>query len=106
MKIKKTTIVVSNKENAIAHYIKHIILHFALFTVWWFVYSHLQVFFAFSTYSLLHVATASRLDRTLEFFFYDTPKVFMLLGLVIYIVGSLRSFITPEKTRRFLAGKS
>lgn len=106
MKIKKTTVVVSNKENTIAYYIKYIILHFALFTVWWFVYSHLQAFSAFSTYSLLYIATASRLGSTLEFFFYDTPKVFMLLGLVVYMVGLLRSFITPEKTRKFLTGKS
>jgi uncharacterized membrane protein YraQ (UPF0718 family) len=30
----------------------------------------------------------------------------MLLCLIVYVVGLLRSFITPEKTRRFLAGKN
>jgi hypothetical protein len=41
-----------------------------------------------------------------EFFLYDTPKVMMLLFLVVFGVGIIRSFFTPEKTRAFLSGKS
>jgi len=89
-----------------AHFTKYLLSHLFLIVGWWFVYSHLQAFSTFITYSLLHIAHGSRLGSTFEFFFYDTPKVFMLLGLVVYVVGLLRSFITPEKTRRFLAGKS
>lgn len=106
MNTKKTSDAVSIKINNITNFTKYTLLHLFLFAAWWFIYSHLQAFSIFSTYSLLHVATASRLGSTLEFFLYDTPKVFMLLGLVIYVVGLLRSFITPEKTRKFLAGKS
>lgn len=83
-----------------------ILLHLSAFVVWFVVYFYLKEFSIFLTYSLLHVATGSRFGSTLEFFFYDTPKVFMLLTLVVYVVGLIRSFITPEKTQRFLAGKS
>jgi uncharacterized membrane protein YraQ (UPF0718 family) len=41
-----------------------------------------------------------------EFFFYDTPKVMMLLVLVVFGVGIIRSFFTPEKTRDMLSGKT
>ncbi len=37
---------------------------------------------------------------------YDTPKVLMLLTLVVFGVGILRSFFTAERTRAVLAGKS
>jgi uncharacterized membrane protein YraQ (UPF0718 family) len=40
-----------------------------------------------------------------EFFLFDTPKVLLLLVLVVFGVGILRSFFTPERTRRILAGK-
>lgn len=36
---------------------------------------------------------------------YDTPKVLMLLTLVVFGVGILRSFFTPERTRKILAGQ-
>jgi len=89
-----------------ALFAKYALLHVILLAVWWLVYSHLQLFSVFITYSLLHVAQGSRLGSTLEFFFYDTPKILMLLCLVVYISGLLQSFISPEKTRQFLVGKS
>ena len=41
-----------------------------------------------------------RLGSALEFFLYDTPKVLLLLALVVFGVGIVRSFFTPERTRR------
>jgi uncharacterized protein len=73
---------------------------------WYFVYSHLARISSFITYTLLGIKTGTHLGSSLEFFFYDTPKVIMLLILVIYFVGILRAFVTPERTRRLLAGKS
>jgi uncharacterized protein len=40
-----------------------------------------------------------------EFFLYETPKVLMLLVLVVFGVGIVWSFFTPERTQRVLAGK-
>ena len=40
-----------------------------------------------------------------KFFVYDTPKVLMLLTLVVFGMGVVRSFFSPERTRAMLAGK-
>jgi uncharacterized membrane protein YraQ (UPF0718 family) len=45
------------------------------------------------------------LGSAVEFFLYEAPKVLMLLALVVFGVGIVRSFFTPERTRRVLAGK-
>jgi hypothetical protein len=47
----------------------------------------------------------SRLTSALEFFVYEAPKVLMLLFVVVFGVGVVRSFFTPERTRRMLAGR-
>ena len=39
------------------------------------------------------------------FFLYEAPKVLLLLVLVVFGVGIVRSFFTPERTRALLAGK-
>ena len=74
--------------------------------LWWVVYSRLRSAAAFLTYQVLSIHKGTHLGSALEFFFYDTPKVMMLLVLVVFGVGILRSFFTPEKTRDMLAGKS
>ena len=48
----------------------------------------------------------TRLASAVEFFLYDTPKVMMLLVLVVFGVGIIRTFFTPERTRDVLSGKS
>lgn len=73
---------------------------------WWLIYHNLRELSHFLTYSLLQVKPQTKLGESLEFFFYDTPKVLMLLTLIVFFVGLLRSFITPEKTRLILAGKN
>ncbi len=46
----------------------------------------------------------SHLGQAIAFFAYDAPKVLMLLGLIVFSMGVLRSFFSPEKTRCLLAG--
>jgi hypothetical protein len=75
------------------------------FAVWWLVYHSLAPFAAWFTYSLLPLARGSHLGATVEFFVYESPKVLMLLMLVVFGVGIVRSFFTPERTRRILSGK-
>jgi uncharacterized protein len=72
---------------------------------WWLVYRGLEPFAKWFTYDLLKMATGSRLALAVEFFVYEAPKVLMLLTLVVFGVGIVRSFFTPERTRRILAGK-
>ena len=55
--------------------------------------------------SLLPVDPASHLGEALAFFLYDTPKVLLLLTLVVFAMGVVRSFFSPERTRALLAGR-
>jgi uncharacterized membrane protein YraQ (UPF0718 family) len=74
--------------------------------LWWTIYKSLPGLSAWLTYSLLPIKAGSHLGASVEFFLYDTPKVMMLLTLVVFGVGIIRSFFTPEKTRAYLNGKS
>jgi uncharacterized protein len=94
-------IVTDNKN----HTVRYILLHLIGITLWWSTYIHLKTISVYITYFLLNIKNP-QLGDALEFFFYDVPKIFMLLALVVYAVGIMRSFITPEKSRRFLAGKN
>ena len=73
--------------------------------LWWLLYANLARFAAWSTHSLLGLDPAGHLGGAVQFFLYDTPKVLLLLVLIVFGVGILRSFFTPEATRRILAGK-
>jgi len=53
----------------------------------------------------LRLAPASHLGQSVAFFLYDAPKVLLLLVLVVFAVGIVRSFFTAERTRTLLAGK-
>ncbi|MBU4118814.1 MAG: permease [Proteobacteria bacterium] len=77
---------------------------FAL-AVWFGVYKQLSSFADFIAFDLCNLSPDSRLGKATQFFLYDTPKVLMLLVLVVFAVGILRSFFTPERTRKILAGK-
>ena len=72
---------------------------------WWPLYFQLAGFSSWLTYDLFQIARGTHLGDAVSFFFYDVPKVLMLLVLVVFGVGLLRSFFTPERTRDILAGK-
>jgi uncharacterized protein len=56
-------------------------------------------------YSAFGIQAGSKLGDALNFFFYDTVKIFILLFAIIYIITFLRSFFPPEKTREILSRK-
>ena len=55
--------------------------------------------------SLLPLQRGTHLEEAVKFFVYDTPKVLMLLTLVVFAMGVVRSFFSPERTRVLLAGR-
>ncbi len=57
------------------------------------------------TYRALGLARESHLGQSVAFFLYDTPKVLLLLILIVFVIGVIRSFFTAERTRAMLAGK-
>jgi uncharacterized membrane protein YraQ (UPF0718 family) len=76
-----------------------------LLVIWVLVYSVLKKASEYLTYSIFNLAQGTHIGDAVSFFFYDTPKVIMLLTLIVFGIGILRSFFTPEKTRAVLAGK-
>jgi len=58
-----------------------------------------------AAYGLLGLARGSQLGDAVAFFLYDMPKVLLLLAGIVTIVSFLRSFVSPERVRRALAGR-
>ena len=69
------------------------------------MYRGVSPFAKWVTYSLFSLSPGTHLTSALEFFLYEAPKVLLLLVLVVFVVGVVRSFFTPERARGFLAGK-
>ncbi|MGC2112859.1 MAG: permease, partial [Candidatus Korobacteraceae bacterium] len=72
---------------------------------WWLVYHSLRPVASWLTSSALRLNCATHLGSAVEFFLFELPKVLMLLTLVVFGVGIVRSFFTPERTRAILAGR-
>lgn len=53
--------------------------------------------------ALLPLRRASGLGAALQFFLYDTPKVLLLLTGVVFAMGLVHTFVSPERTRALLA---
>lgn len=75
-----------------------------LSVVWWLVYGQLIPLSEWVT-ALFPVERHSHTGEAIAFFFYDVPKVMMFLALIVFAMGVVRSFFSPERTRELLAGK-
>ncbi len=65
----------------------------------------LQAFAQYTVYDLFGMAQGTRLSGALEFFIYDTIKIFLLLSVIIFIVSIIRSYFPPERTKKILSHK-
>ena len=74
-------------------------------SVWWGLYQTLVPASEWLV-AQLPVERDSHLGGALQFFLYDTPKVLMLLTGVVFVMGMVNSYFTPERTRALLAGRS
>jgi uncharacterized membrane protein YraQ (UPF0718 family) len=54
----------------------------------------------------LGVDTTTGAGASVAFFVFDLPKVLLLLVGVVTLVGVLRSFVSPDRVRRTLAGRN
>jgi uncharacterized membrane protein YraQ (UPF0718 family) len=73
--------------------------------LWWIIYDHLLPVANWITSSVFQFDMRTHLGSAVAFFIFEVPKVLMLLTLVVFGVGIVRSFFTPERTRTILAGK-
>lgn len=72
--------------------------------VWLLLYRQLIPFSEWAT-ALFPIARDSHTGEAVAFFLYDVPKVLLLLTLIVFVTGVLRSWFSPEKTRAILSGK-
>jgi len=85
--------------------VKRSILTILAVAIWYAIYRQLEPLSVFLTYNIIGLSHGTHLGEAIQFFLYDTPKVMMLLTLIVYGVGVIRTFFTPERTRKILAGK-
>lgn len=83
-----------------------IFLAILFIVLWLFIYLNLDQFADFVTFKLLKLPEGKHLSDSLNFFIFEVPKVLLLLVLIIFFVGIIRSYFSPEKTRKMLEGKS
>jgi hypothetical protein len=72
---------------------------------WWFLYGALEPFSRWLTYTVIGLGQGTHLGEAVAFFLLDVPKIFLLLVLVVFGIGVVRSFFSPERTRAILAGR-
>jgi uncharacterized protein len=78
----------------------------SLIAVWFLIYLNLErlseLIFNITGLSSIKDGYA----RSIEFFIFEVPKVLMLLTLIVFLMGIVRSYFSPEKTRALLEKKS
>ena len=97
--IKRTIIQMNRIKNKIVFVL-------LLIPVWIVTYKNLQVISDFIVFRLFQMKPETHMTETIRFFIYEVPKVLMLLVLIIFVVGIIRTYFSPEKTRKALEGKS
>ena len=72
--------------------------------LWLAAYSQLTAF-ADALVSAAGLSRQTHLGEAVHFFFYDTPKVLLLLTGIVFVMGVLQTFFSPGRTRALLSGK-
>ncbi|MCH5138746.1 permease [Clostridiaceae bacterium UIB06] len=67
------------------------------------MFTPVQIFADWLIYNILGISKNSKVGSALNFFVFDTIKIFILLMIIIYVITFIRSFFPPEKTRKILA---
>ena len=75
------------------------------FLLWIVLYISLESAAQFIVYSILSLPQDEHLTKAIYFFIFEVPKVLLLLTLIVFVVGIIRTYFSPEKTRAALEGK-
>jgi len=76
-----------------------------LIILWIVLYHFLLPLTDFLTLQVLGLQKGIHLTEAIRFFIFEFPKVIMLLALIVFFVGIIRSYFSPEKTRKMLEGR-
>ena len=78
----------------------------ALALLWWLAYSTIQPVAHWLAISPFGLAPGSPAAASVEFFFYDTAKILLLLVSLIYAIAWARAGLNVERVRDYLSGKA
>ncbi len=56
-------------------------------------------------FSVFSLDSGTKLAESLHFFIYDSVKIVLLLLVMIFVIGIIRSYVPDYKVRKFLSGK-
>lgn len=70
------------------------------------IFYPLQLIADYLTELIFSASSDNLLSAAFNFFFFDTVKIFILLGVIIFVVSLLRSYLPPEKIKAILAHKN
>jgi uncharacterized protein len=76
-----------------------------LLPIWYLIYHNLQPITDWFIDTVMGLTKGEHLTEALRFFVFEFPKVMLLLTLIIFFVGIIRTYFTPERTRKALEGK-
>lgn len=47
------------------------------------------------------IDATGRIGGSIQFFIYDTIKIMLLLGVLIFVISYIQSFFPPERTKKY-----
>jgi uncharacterized membrane protein YraQ (UPF0718 family) len=74
-------------------------------SVWLALYLAVQPAADWLSYAVLGLSPTSRLGSAVAFFFYDVPKILLLLAGMIFVISFIQTFFSAERSRALLGGK-
>ncbi len=101
----RTTNIMKEKVIALNQRTNGWLLPIVLIPVWILLYINLETI-SDAIVKFIGLQEGTHLTESIWFFIFEVPKVMLLLVLIIFIVGFVRSYFSAEKTRKMLEGKS
>jgi uncharacterized membrane protein YraQ (UPF0718 family) len=85
---------------------RHFQISLVLLPIWYLIYHNLQPVTDWLVDKVIGMEKGTHLTESIRFFIFELPKVLLLLALIIFFVGIIRSYFSAERTRKVLEGKS
>lgn len=82
-----------------------VVYPFFLLPLWFLLYWNLESIINYLIYSVIGLTKGTHLTDAIWFFVFEVPKVLLLLTLIVFGVGIVRTYFSPERTRKLLGGK-
>ena len=67
---------------------------------------YLQLFADWLTYTVFGLVQGTPLASSVNFFIYDSIKVTLLLAVIVFAVAIVRTYITPQKVKKWVSGRT